>query len=338
MVEAYKSLPRPIRAFLSDPSFNEMAGLVGTKFNLHIDIQGELVQLVTYILLGFLAPTELKAELTHIGIPEPQVPELIRELNIRIFEPLQKTMKEGDPEEFASDGEQKPIAAATNQPPASTVIPIQAAPAIPMPSVQQIPAPLQSPAPFNAPVTPRPAMSQYVPPAPVDRPAPPPYMPPAPEAFATPIAAPTPFQASVPATEHTAIRTMAQDMQEMKDHPHAAPTMSWQPTSPARSFQTSSVPNTSAQIQNVPLPAPQPFAPAVSSVPAAMPRPAAFSVPVPPNLPGQPAAVPVWKPPVSSVPTAPTIPTSPPMPAAPSAFAPPIIKEYGVDPYRETPG
>lgn len=134
--------------------------------------------------------------------------------------------------------------------------------------------------PPRRPIPPPPALFTP-PPAPL---APPP-VPPIPPPVAPPVPHPVPPPEPMP---HVMVHSMALDMQMMKDG-----------GSPARVFQTSSVPNTVPTMPVPPPPAPP--------IPPPMPPPRPFS-PTPPNLPGQS--------PTSTV---------------------PIVKEYSVDPYRETP-
>lgn len=173
-----------------------------------------------------------------------------------------------------------------------------------------------------------------IPTAPPPRPVPPP-----PAIFAAPVPPPAPPMPPVPmpappVAPHPAVRTMAQDMQLAKEggfppHPQAPQPVSWMPSTQARTFQTSSVPSTGAPLMPtppipppvppmhaVPPPLPVPPVPPAPPIPP-MPRP---MPPAPPNLPGQ-------------VPT-------PPVHAPSSGVSfnpPPIVKEYSVDPYRETP-
>lgn len=298
MIEAYKALPQPLRAFLSDPSFAEIIQTAASKFNLHVDVQGELTQMITNILLGFLAPTELRTELVSAGVPETQVPELIKELNVRIFEPLQKAMKE---DKEVSSEEALPFDVLE---PISQPKPI-------MQSVVALPTPFSPPPKSmpSVPVTPAMAPPASVMPIPQNSA---PHMPPVssvPPVITAPHSTPAlpvpPMQMPPPEPE---VRTMAHDMQLAKEGGHPEPT--WKPSSPARSFQTSSVPNTATQFGP-----PVPKIP-VAPVPVIHPPLPASSAPVPPNLPGQMPA-----------PAAPSMPHS----------TPPILKEYGVDPYRETP-
>jgi hypothetical protein len=192
----------------------------------------------------------------------------------------------------------------------------------------------------------------------------PPVVPPAQQ---VPVHQPAPYVPSAPpapqyqpVAPQPAVRTMAHDMEELK-HPQPAPQAfqpqyvqqpmtapapafattfmsvptvapvpvappikspppAWQPT-PALSFQTASIPNTYIGTPQ-PFQAPQPIAPMPAPVPAPQPI-------QPQHLPGSmpPTPVPHFQAP----------------PIAPPTYAPvqpagiPIVKEYGVDPYRETP-
>jgi hypothetical protein len=272
-----EDLPVPVQNFLRGPERDAVSSELSTKYNLHADQAGVFERSFIYMLLGVYTPEEFVQELTDAGIPQDTVRGLTADVNERVFKPLQNAER------------------ATVPPtPIAVPVPVYAPPA---------------PAPF---VPPTPVVPASIYSAPVPTPQP---VAPAPQPFAQSAAIPV-SPAPVPTYEHPAVRTMAHDMQMMKEGGHAQPT--WQPSSPARTFQTSSVPNTGSFAQSAPAipstPAvPQPQSAPIYSAPV-QPRPAP---PIPHNLPGQPA-------PFNA-------------PHAPAASSPPIIKEYGVDPYREMP-
>lgn len=307
-------LPRPVQDFLRSPERDQVSLELSAKYNLHTDQAGVFSRAYIYMLLGVYTPEEFVQELRDAGIAEATVQGLTQDVNERVFKRLQ-------------NAERNSTASAP-------------APASP-PQPQAMPAPQPAPAPMPVPPTPAPF-------APVPQ--------------AMPASAPIYVS---PEAAQPAIRTMAHDMQVLKEeekHPHQAtpiaqahepvpaPTVapqpiSWQPSSPARSFQTSSVPNTlaapsvhpaptgSSQGQGTPAPqAPMPVfhaqAPQPAAIPPAHPPIPAPEVPVPHNLPTQPAAYPWQSQQASAAPTAPSPTQRPQMP---------IIKEYSVDPYRETP-
>lgn len=118
---------------------------------------------------------------------------------------------------------------------------------------------------------------------------------------AVPASTPTPAApAPVPVTpaEIPIVRTMATDMEHVKHPEQRQTTVHPTQASPARSFQTASVPNT--------VPAARPIPQAIPTVPAYT-----------PPAPASPAPHSQWK------------------PASPAPE--PLTKQYGVDPYRELP-
>ncbi|HEV7121451.1 MAG TPA: hypothetical protein VGN56_01335 [Candidatus Paceibacterota bacterium] len=290
-------LPKPVQDFLHSPERDTVAQELSAKYALHVDQAGVFERSYLYMLLGVFTPDEFVQELRDARIPEESIRGLTIDVNERVFKRLQ-----------GAERNPPPAAPAPIPPP----IPLQPKPFVSTPMAKPFTATAEP-----KPVPPPPATPIYVPPTAPAAPSP------VPSAFTSP--------ASTPAApvEHPTVRTMAHDMEALKEeskHPHApqqafpahqvpvAPS-AWQPASPARTFQTSSVPNTAPVT-----PAPQPFSPSTApfalSVPVSAPMPPAArpapAVPVPPNLPGQPAG------------------THP-------ADVPPIVKEYSVDPYREVP-
>ncbi len=286
-----EDLPKPVQDFLRSPERDAVSSELSMKYNLHADQAGTFERSFIYMLLGVYAPDEFVQELTEAGIPVDTVRSLTTDVNERVFKRLQNAER--------TEVTAAPAPVIIAPPPASVPAPFVPPPVMAPPAPQPQPAPI-----YSAPV-----------------PAPQPIAP-APQPFAQSAATPAPA-APVPTYEHPAVRTMAHDMQVMKEGGHPQPT--WQPSSPARTFQTSSVPNTAGSFAQstptvaTPVPPPAPVVP-----PAPQPAPI-YSAPVQPrplppvphNLPGQ---SPVFA-----------------APNPPAASAPPIIKQYGVDPYREVP-
>lgn len=300
-------LPKPVQDFLHSPERDAVSSELSTKYALHADQAGVFERSYIYMLLGVYTPDEFVQELRDAHIAEETIRGLTTDVNERVFKKLQGAERNPPP----------PPVSAPIPPP----IPLSPKPAAPAPFISTPMAKPFSPSPAPKPV---PAPLPAAPVAPI-------YVPPAPAAFATPpVSVPeTPpkpvFATPAAQVEHPAIRTMAHDMEAMKEeskHPHQAfpapkapvAPPAWQPASPARTFQTSSVPNTASAPQPMPFtPPPAPIAPAPVPPPAPPVPLRPFSMPTPPpNLPGQPAN------------------THP-------LTAPPIVKEYSVDPYRETP-
>jgi hypothetical protein len=171
--------------------------------------------------------------------------------------------------------------------------------------------------------------------APVTQPPPPVYVPPTYTHPAPPTNLPT----------MPAMRTMAQDMQAAQGRvvnppaprpvqqpiapPVAAPPASWQPT-PALSFQTASIPNTGFTYGPT---AASPVVPTTPTAPIPLPpsHPPIMRPPMPPGFPSREIPLAPAPPPIAPA-------AFPQVPPAPYASTPsPIVKEYGVDPYREMP-
>lgn len=183
------------------------------------------------------------------------------------------------------------------------VAPVQVAPTMPQHIVVPVAPP---PMPAPRPVAPPPPNLPGMPMPQAHAPAPAPISAPIP--FTPPITAP--FTASLP-NETTEVRTMQTDMAMMKSgmHPGLVPVVS-----------TASTPPPAMPVQRAPM---QP--PSLNTSSAPVPPPIPVSIPAPTSHPVMP-------------------PAPPPMPPAPNTSAPQsdnrealhaILKEYGVDPYRE---
>src|SRR3989344_5252574 len=98
---------------------------LGTKHSLHVDMQGTLAKLVSYMLVGYINPQQAYEELLKENIPEAEVKQIFSDLNTEIFLPLQQQLRQGS---------------ATSAPPTPR-------PAIPTPSYKPPPPPLPKPPP-----------------------------------------------------------------------------------------------------------------------------------------------------------------------------------------------
>lgn len=104
VLAAYQQLPKSVREYLSGTELFDTVTELGTKYSLHVDVIGELSRSTTYMVLGFLSPVALAAELKALGIPEAAVQALIADINQKIFMPLQQKMRETpEPEESEED-------------------------------------------------------------------------------------------------------------------------------------------------------------------------------------------------------------------------------------------
>ncbi|KND51519.1 MAG: phage Tail Collar [Parcubacteria bacterium C7867-007] len=328
-----RELPKPVQDFLKSPERDAVSLELSTKYSLHADQAGVFSRAYLFMLLGVYTPDEFIQELREAGISEPSIQGITADVNERVFKRLQNAERS-----YVAPVPVQPAPVTPIQVPVQTqavppapvtppVVPIQPVPAAPV-------VPISMPTPFGPVPKSMPSVLPQVT-APLPPPVPMPVPPPEPVVPAY----------VAPEVQQQAVRTMAHDMQMMKEaaeHPHPVhhepvpvhanstpPAISWQPNSPARSFQTSSVPNTLAApsihpAPTVPVP-PMPAAPPIPSAPAPVHPLPPSAAPVPHNLPTQPAAYP-WQQQQTVTP-----------PTMPQANGIPIVKEYGVDPYREVP-
>ena len=153
---AFKRAPAPVRAFITAGDWTPIITQIGGTYQLHIDQIGIIAQLNTQMLLGLVSPSQFLGGLLVAGIPEPEAREIMKEINEKIFMPLQEEMR-------------KNPAVAGQEPARPLNAPLGASGARP-------PVVLAPPPSYGPPAPPRPTLP---PPPPVQvRPAPP--MPPAP--------------------------------------------------------------------------------------------------------------------------------------------------------------
>jgi len=225
-----EGVPDSIRDFILNNLSHAVQELI-EKYTLHVDQGGILERELLLMLVGEEEPSGFSKELVESGIPAEIVRGIITDVNETIFKKLQAT-------EVDSVLAAKPP---YRREPARVDVPVMQV-GVPAPTASAVPAPSVQPPHFNL-IQPQPAAQAYTAPA-------------APE-----------------------VRTMASDMQAMQ-HPEAAPqpvhlavpvsapapavpvpnTPSTMPSipnpahvSPARSFQTASVPFTSVPTASQPV-------------------------------------------------------------------------------------
>lgn len=287
--QAISRAPQPIREFIVEGELVQIAQKIAAEHHLHVDATGMLVQLMTAVLLGFLDPALLPSEVSRLGVETDTVSRFINDLNTQIFIPLQKRVKGAgnEPSKEARVEEGKSFSTAPT--PASA---------------PERPASFRTPPP--APVAPPPAVSAPVQPT---QPIPQPLMSaqeaPVPSynligsANANPQPAPAmPASAPMPVAPMPTMRTMQHDIDALQHgqvptpfptHLDAlTPSMpSIAQATPARGFQTASVPFTSApqrpapvQVPSMPVPpppAPWPLQPQAPQEPFIQPSPSSTS-------------------------------------------------------------
>lgn len=307
-VTAFNNLPPVICSYILDGEVDPVIEDIGNKYSFHVDVVGELHEHTIYMLMGLVSPAELLGSLVLKGINADVAKSVLEELNSRVFMPLQKKMRETpqeDTDENSGAEETAPAEAAPAQSTAPRVAAEEKAISEAAPAQDQ--APRQAAVPQVSVLSLKNGAAAQMPPredelAPT---TPPPTTPPAAPAPLPAVAAPQ--SQPVPAPH---ARTMASDM-ELVQHGYDAlrvPGMPLPPSpslaSPARTFQTASVPVSYAA------PAAQP--------PYSEPAPQAREAPPPPPRYDAPVTAPVRLTPVDRV-----------------HEGLPLTKEYGSDPYRE---
>jgi hypothetical protein len=179
--DAFKTLPGPIREFVSSPDFGDVMENMSRRHGLHIDTAGKVGDASTRMLIGLLSPVQFVTELKAAGLPDATASAILQDLNERVFKPLHEKVRE----------EKTP----TLTPP-TTVSTTSVSPPAPRPP-QPPPTPRPAPPPIMPPPAPKPVAT--VPP-----PIPPPIVPPA-----------------IPP-----MRTMAHDVESMKEGKVPTPTPS----------------------------------------------------------------------------------------------------------------
>ncbi len=234
--DAFAHAPAAVRQAIEDGISAKVVLAIGKKRGLQAERIGAFSETVRNMLIGLLSPAELPGALASI-MPPDSVATVVDELNRSLVVPLQEYVK--NPEKEMEPGVF--LTALETSSDTKTLVP---------------PPSLVSPAPTPAPARPVPqvpvAIAASQPPAPVPAPA-------------VSVASPVPGQAtaSAPVAWQPELRTMAHDIEAMKNGDHSEPAP------------------------------PRPAAPSVAPAPA----------PVPPPSQPDPWAAPVTPPPVNSVPS-----------------------------------
>lgn len=234
IVNAYNQAPDPVRHVFNGDDTVEIIVAIQNAYGLHIDTAGMLGQEIGYLLLGLTTPKDFYDRLHANGLPTDTVTSIVKDVNEKIFVPLQKKMREQGSEASIENAEP----AAYTPPPIEPATPVRPE-SIPVMQVgeSQIPTVPSVPVPTPIPTSTEVWSSGVVPSAPPI--VPPPAIPSFEEVSTQPVA--------------PKFRTMASDMQSLATATGKTQSMPPsqsipQQTSPARSFQTSSVPATNSPI------------------------------------------------------------------------------------------
>lgn len=193
-VETFNKLPAPIRSYLIDDELGNIVQTLAQKYTLHVDVTGMLARSTSYMLMGLMSPTQLQTELVQAGVSSETATSLLTELNEKIFVPVRGQVQASQEQNGEVIIDSAPAEALTKVSPSAPSIP----PAVVRPETKPV--------------------ALNTPPIPVTSVVPAP---------ATP--APTQSQASTPVPVHLPMRTMAADMEAVKEHRPIAPITSSMP-------------------------------------------------------------------------------------------------------------
>lgn len=147
---AYERAPEAIQNALTDgPAIDFMAALQ-TRYSLHIDVAGEVVERIRNLLLGLSSPTEFLGELIQLGMSDTVARTLVEDLNKEVFIPLREEMRKA-PE---STGAPEPIAVPQRSLGAETPLPAPSLAYEPEPKTlpgSPVVAPMPTPTPISTP-------------------------------------------------------------------------------------------------------------------------------------------------------------------------------------------
>lgn len=93
VIAAIDAAPPLVREVLRDVKTSQTIGSIGTSYHLHIDLIGKLSQLNRDLLIGLTSPAEVLGELIMAGIDTDTAKNILKELNEKIFMPVQAAMK-----------------------------------------------------------------------------------------------------------------------------------------------------------------------------------------------------------------------------------------------------
>lgn len=186
---AYLAAPKPVQDSLNDGVATDFVLDLQSKYPIHIDTLGSITSLVRDLLLGFCSPPDFHAEMTLL-VGEENARKIIAEFNSNVLLKLRDAEREEQEHPHLAE---KP---GISNPEPTNIIENQIQPVIPTPTV--------SPAAYYPPPAQGSVMPAQVPPP---APAPVPVSPPP---------APAP---AIPAGEYyPQMRTMATDIEAVREH------------------------------------------------------------------------------------------------------------------------
>lgn len=94
--EVMQTLPPPIRQYLAQGKYSEVAKNLMTKYALHVDQASILEREIMLLLMGIENPAEFtQALVEEANISQQTINNIIQDVNTQIFIPLQEEMRKG---------------------------------------------------------------------------------------------------------------------------------------------------------------------------------------------------------------------------------------------------
>ncbi len=191
--KALETAPQPVSDFIVGGHLANAVVAIAHEHQLHVDTIGTLAELSRNMLLGLSSPAETLGELIVAGVDTATAQTVLADLNVKVFMPVRDAVKTGT-NPFALDRD-------TDE-----------TPEVRTAAVAPTPAPASSARPSSPPLVPplelveRPVPAPIVPPVSVSRPV---------EVPVPNVVAPNVAASGLP---DEAVRTMASDMQAVKEH------------------------------------------------------------------------------------------------------------------------
>lgn len=95
IIAAIDNAPEPVRSVIRDIETSRTIGSIGKTYGIHIDTIGKVAELNRNLLIGLMSPAEVLGELIMAGVDTDTAKNILKELNERIFMPVQAKMRLG---------------------------------------------------------------------------------------------------------------------------------------------------------------------------------------------------------------------------------------------------
>jgi hypothetical protein len=99
IASAYANAPLLVKNTFTNGDIITVVQNLQSTYGLHIDTSGVLSDEIGYLLIGLISPTEFYERLHAQGLPKDTVSSIVRDVNEKIFLPLQQKMRAETPTE-----------------------------------------------------------------------------------------------------------------------------------------------------------------------------------------------------------------------------------------------